>query len=167
MDAAECKQVAFGLLFLKYASRSYESRRARLSWGLERDGITGPHLERRPNSRDDYTAERIFWAPPEALWQNLRNQGASPDIATLIDDTILAVEGDDPNLNNKLPRDDARRRIEPVKMKGLTDLIAASIGLPGGTPKQARDMLGQVYEPVVMTLPMSQSAATYRTLPSP
>jgi type I restriction enzyme M protein len=26
-----------------------------------------------------YTAERVFWVPPEARWQNLQNQAARPD----------------------------------------------------------------------------------------
>lgn len=65
-------------------------------------------------------------------------------IATLIDDAILAVERDNPNLKGKLPRDYARRGIEPVKLKGLIDLIA-DIGFKGDRAK-ARDTLGRVYE---------------------
>ena len=82
--------------------------------------------------------------PPEARWQNLQNRAARPDIATLIDDAILAVERDNPNLKGKLPRDYARRGIAPEKMKGLIDLIAG-IGFKGDRAK-ARDTLGRVYE---------------------
>ena len=82
--------------------------------------------------------------PPEARWPNLQNQATRPDIATLIDDAILAVERDNPNLKGKLPRDYARRGIEPVKIKGLIDLIA-DIGFKGDRAK-ARDTLGRVYE---------------------
>jgi len=88
------------------------------------NSITGAQLEGLLESRDEYTAERVFWVPPEARWQNLQNQAARPDIATLIDDAILAVERDNPNLKGKLPRDYARRGIAPEKMKGLIDLIA-------------------------------------------
>jgi len=82
--------------------------------------------------------------PPESRWPNLQNQAARPDVATLIDDAILAVERDNPNLKSKLPRDYARRGIEPVKLKGLIDLIA-NIGFKGSRGK-ARDSLGRVYE---------------------
>lgn len=41
MDAAEYKHVVLGLLFLKYLSDSFESRRAKLKEELEADGITG------------------------------------------------------------------------------------------------------------------------------
>ena len=111
---------------------------------LEAAGISGPQIESLLENRDEYTAERIFWVPPEARWQNLQNQAARPDIATLIDDAILAVERDNPNLKGKLPRDYARRGIAPEKMKGLIDLIA-DIGFKGDRAK-ARDTLGRVYE---------------------
>ncbi len=144
IDAAEYKHVVLGLLFLKYISDSFEARRDELKVELEADGITGPQLESLLESRDEYTAERVFWVPPEARWQNLQNQAARPDIATLIDDAILAVERDNPNLKGKLPRDYARRGIAPEKMKGLIDLIA-DIGFKGDRAK-ARDTLGRVYE---------------------
>ena len=144
IDAAEYKHVVLGLLFLKYISDSFQARRVELKGELEADGISGPQIESLLENRDEYTAERIFWVPPEARWQNLQNQAARPDIATLIDDAILAVERDNPNLKGKLPRDYARRGIAPEKMKGLIDLIA-DIGFRGDRTK-ARDTLGRVYE---------------------
>jgi len=144
IDAAEYKHVVLGLLFLKYISDSFEARRDQLKLELEADGITGPQLESLLENRDEYTAERVFWVPPEARWQNLQNQATRPDIATLIDDAILAVERDNRNLKGKLPRDYARRGIAPEKMKGLIDLIA-DIGFKGDRAK-ARDTLGRVYE---------------------
>jgi type I restriction enzyme M protein len=144
VDAAEYKHVVLGLLFLKYISDSFESRREALKIELEAEGIRGEQLERLLENRDEYTAERVFWVPPEARWANIQNQAARPDIATLIDDAILAVERDNPNLKNKLPRDYARRGIAPEKMKALIDLIA-NIGFKGDRAK-ARDTLGRVYE---------------------
>ena len=144
VDAAEYKHVVLGLLFLKYVSDSFQSRRDELQAELEKEGIAGKHLEKLLESRDEYTAERVFWVPPEARWQNLQNQATRPDIAALIDDAILAVERDNPNLKGKLPRDYARRGIAPEKMTGLLNLIA-DIGFKGSRSK-ARDTLGRVYE---------------------
>ena len=144
IDAAEYKHVVLGLLFMKYISDSFEARRDELRGELEADGISGGQLERLLESRDEYTAERVFWVPPEARWANLQNQATRPDIATLIDDAILAVERDNPNLKGKLPRDYARRGIAPEKMKDLIDLFAG-IGFKDERAK-ARDMLGRVYE---------------------
>jgi type I restriction enzyme M protein len=144
VDAAEYKHVVLGLLFLKYISDSFESRRDALKAELQADGIAASQIEGLLESRDENTAERIFWVPPESRWPNLRNQATRADIAVLIDDAILAVERDNPNLKGKLPRDYARRGIEPIKLKGLIDVIA-TIGFEGSSPK-ARDRLGRVYE---------------------
>ena len=144
VDAAEYKHVVLGLLFLKYISDSFEARRDKLRGELEAEGIGGPQLERLLESRDEYTAERVFWVQPGARWANLQNQATRPDIATLIDDAILAVERDNPNLKGKLPRDYARRGIAPEKIRGLIDLIAG-IGFKDERAG-ARDMLGRVYE---------------------
>ena len=144
VDAAEYKHVVLGLLFLKYISDSFEARRDELRGELEAEGIGGAQLERLLESRDEYTAERVFWVPPEARWANLQNQATRPDIATLIDDAILAVERDNQSLKGKLPRDYARKGIAPEKMKGLIDLFA-DIGFKEDRAR-ARDMLGRVYE---------------------
>ena len=144
IDAAEYKHVVLGLLFLKYISDSFEARRDELRDELEAEGIEGTQIERLLENRDEYTAERVFWVPPEARWTNLQNQATRPDIATLIDDAILAVERDNLNLKRKLPRDYARRGIAPEKMKALIDLFA-DIGFKDEHTR-ARDMLGRVYE---------------------
>ncbi|MBM4024333.1 MAG: SAM-dependent DNA methyltransferase, partial [Planctomycetes bacterium] len=144
VDAAEYKHVALGLLFLKYVSDAFESRREALTRELEKDGIHGPQLEPLLESRDEYTAEHVFWVPPESRWANLRAQARQASIATLLDDAILAVERDNPNLKGKLPRDYARRGIPPEKLGGLIDLVS-DIGFKGERAK-ARDTLGRVYE---------------------
>lgn len=144
IDAAEYKHVVLGLLFLKYISDSFEARREELQGELEADGIREPQVESLLENRDEYTAERVFWVPREARWQTLQDEAARPDIAMLIDDAILAVERDNPNLKGKLPRDYARRDIAPERMKGLIDVIA-NIGFKGDRAN-ARDTLGRVYE---------------------
>ncbi len=144
VDAAEYKHVVLGLLFLKYISDAFEARRDEIKAELEAEGISGPQLDALLENRDEYTAERVFWVPPEARWTTLQYQAARPDIATLIDDGILAVEHDNANLKGKLPRDYARRGIDPVKLKSLIDLIA-DIGFKADRAK-ARDQLGRVYE---------------------
>ena len=144
IDAAEYKHVVLGLLFLKYISDSFEARRDELKGELEAEGISTPQIEGLLENRDEYVAERVFWVPPDARWRNLQDQAVRPEIATLIDDAVLAVERDNPNLRGKLPRDYARRGIAPEKMKGLIGLIA-DIGFKDDRA-QARDTLGRVYE---------------------
>jgi len=66
IDAAEYKHVVLGLLFLKYISDSFEARREELKTELGADGISGKQLDGLLENRDEYTAERVFWVPPEA-----------------------------------------------------------------------------------------------------
>jgi type I restriction enzyme M protein len=155
VDAAEYKHVVLGLLFLKYISDSFESRHDDLKIELEKDGISGKQLESLLENRDEYTAERVFWVPPESRWPNLQNQATRPDIATLIDDAILAVERDNPNLKSKLPRDYARRGIDPVKMAALINLIA-DIGFKRSANRNGR---------IAWTLPRGQSYAEWKVAP--
>src|SRR5467141_2943612 len=81
IDAAEYKHVVLGLIFLKYISDAFETRRRRLAEELKAEGIKPGEVERLLESRDEYTAENIFWVPPEARWANIQNQGKQPNIA--------------------------------------------------------------------------------------
>jgi len=65
IDAAEYKHVVLGLIFLKYISDAFEARRAKLTEELKADGIEGRRAEKLLESRDEYTAENVFWVPPE------------------------------------------------------------------------------------------------------
>ena len=144
IDAAEYKHVVLGLIFLKYISDAFEARRAALRDELKQDGLTGDALENLLESRDEYTAENVFWVPKEARWPLLQAKGKAPEIAKLIDDAMFAIEKDNPKLKGKLPRDYARRGIAPERLGGLIDQIA-SIAV-GTKEAQRKDILGRVYE---------------------
>ena len=144
VDAAEYKHVVLGLIFLKYISDAFESRRAKLAEELEAESIKGKQAEKLLESRDEYTAENVFWVPPEARWGNIQNQGKQPNIAKLIDDAMYAIERDNPKLKGKLPRDYARRSIPAERMGGLIDLIGRMA--LGTEQAKAKDVLGRVYE---------------------
>jgi type I restriction enzyme M protein len=70
IDAAEYKHVVLGLIFLKYISDAFETRRRKLADELDIDGIKGPEAERLLESRDEYTAENIFGAARSAMGQH-------------------------------------------------------------------------------------------------
>lgn len=144
IDSAEYKHVVLGLIFLKYVSDAFAARRATLAEELAAEGIEGREAETLLESRDEYTAESIFWVPPEARWGNIQAQGKQPNIAKLIDDAMYAIEHDNPKLKGKLPRDYARRGIAPERLGGLIDQIA-SIAI-GTDEARAKDVLGRVYE---------------------
>jgi type I restriction enzyme M protein len=65
MDAAEYKHIVLGLIFLKYISDAFEEHYAELD--AQRDeGVD-------PEDKDEYTAEGIFWVPPDARWSRLKD----------------------------------------------------------------------------------------------
>lgn len=144
IDAAEYKHVVLGLIFLKYISDAFEARRDELRAELEADELGDEALERQLEDRDEYTAENIFWVPPEARWSQIQAQAKRAEIAKLIDDALYAIERDNPKLKGKLPRDYARRGIPPHRMGELIDMISG-IGL-GDAHSRAKDVLGRVYE---------------------
>lgn len=144
IDASEYKHVVLGLLFLKYVSDAFETRREALMGELEKEGIVSPQLETLLESRDEYTAGHVFWVPPESRWSNLRAQARQSNVVTLLDDAILAVERDNPNLKGKFPRDYARRGIPSDKLGG-------EFYTPRGVVRLLVEMLepysGRVYDP--------------------
>ena len=80
MDAAEYKPVVLGLIFLKYISDAFEERHAAVvaEWG-----------EEAAEDPDEYTAEAIFWVPPEARWAHLSARAQQTESARL-DEAITA-----------------------------------------------------------------------------
>ncbi|TQE99237.1 MAG: SAM-dependent DNA methyltransferase [Spiribacter salinus] len=145
IDAAEYKHVVLGLIFLKYISDAFQARREKLKEELaEEEGIEGVQAESLLEQRDEYTAEGVFWVPPEARWEHIQAQGKAPNIGRLIDDAMYAIEHDNPKLKGKLPRDYARHGIAPQRLGGLIDLIGSMT--IGSDEARAKDVLGRVYE---------------------
>lgn len=144
IDAAEYKHVVLGLIFLKYISDAFQARREALEKELEAEGIDGAEAAALLESRDEYTAENVFWVPPEARWSFIQRNAKQPNVAKLIDDAMHAIEQDNHKLKNKLPRDYARRGIPAERLGRLIDQIA-SIAI-GTDQARAKDILGRVYE---------------------
>lgn len=134
MEPSDYKHVALGLIFLKHISDSFEAKRAAL-------------LDEYPEGaedRDEYTAENVFWVPPAARWSHLQANAKQPSIGRLIDEAMIAIEKDNPNLQGVLPKDYARPALNAVMLGELIDLIS---GIALGQDKgAARDVLGRVYE---------------------
>ncbi len=137
MDAAEYKHVVLGLIFLKYISDAFEELHARLE--AERDQGADPE------DPDEYRAENVFWVPPEARWQHLRNQAKQPTIGQLVDDAMETVERDNPSLKGVLPKDYARPALDKARLGQFIDLIS-NIRV-GDEESRSKDILGRVYDP--------------------
>lgn len=144
MDASEYKHVALGLIFLKYVEDAFEERRATLRSELAADGIIGEDAHELLESRDEYTAEGVFWVPPEARWGYLRERAKQPEIGKLLDNAMDLIELDNPSLRGVLPKTYARPNLDVRRLGELVDLISA-IGL-GAAEHRDKDVIGRVYE---------------------
>ena len=151
MDAAEYKHIVLGLIFLKYISDSFASRRTELERKLtdESDdyflGDDDPELlAAELEDRDYYREVNVFWVPEVARWESIRSAAKQADISKRIDDALAAIEAENPRLKNILDKRYARAQLPDGKLGELVDLVS-TIGFGDDTGK-ARDLLGQVYE---------------------
>ena len=136
MDAAEYKHVVLGLIFLKYISDAFEELHAQLE--AERSEGADPEYP------DEYRARSIFWVPPEARWQYLKEQARQPTIGRLVDDAMTAIERDNPSLKDVLPKEYARPALDKQRLGQVIDLIS-NIRI-GDAEARSKDVLGRVYE---------------------
>ncbi len=137
MDAAEYKHVVLGLVFLKYISDAFQEQYDKLKATPGAD----------PEDRDEYTADRVFWVPKEARWageHGLQAKAKQPTIGKLVDDAMVAIEKENPNLKGLLPKDYARPTLDKTRLGELIDLVS-TIGL-GDADSRGKDILGRVYE---------------------
>jgi len=135
MDAAEYKHVVLGLIFLKYVSDSFN----RVYEKLQKIEFADPE------DPDEYRAENVFWVPKEARWENLQKRAKEHEvIGKLIDQSMDAIERDNPKLRGVLPRNYARPQLDKQRLGELIDLISG-IGF-GHSREQGLDLLGRVYE---------------------
>ncbi|MGH9072148.1 MAG: type I restriction-modification system subunit M, partial [Acidimicrobiales bacterium] len=144
MDASDYKHVVLGLIFLKYVDDALTERRNQLIDELDDEGITGEQGDELLESRDEYTAEGVFWLPPEARWGHLMANAKLPEIGKLIDNAMDLVELDNLTLRGVLPKSYSRPALDPRRLGELVDLISG-IGL-GAAEHRDKDVLGRVYE---------------------
>ena len=137
MDASEYKNVALGLIFLKYISDAFEEKHQDLQARQETDYTD-------PEDRDEYLAANVFWVPPNARWAAIQNRATSADIGSVIDDAMLAIERDNPQLKAVLPRSYGRPDLDKTRLGELVNVVSR-LGF-GGEENQSRDILGRVYE---------------------
>lgn len=134
MEPSDYKHVALGLIFLKHISDSFEAKRAEL-------------LSEYPEGAEDldeYAADNVFWVPPTARWSHLQANAKQTSIGKIIDEAMIAIEKDNPNLKGVLPKDYARPALNAVMLGELIDLVSGiALGVQKG---EARDVLGRVYE---------------------
>ncbi|MEO8599146.1 MAG: type I restriction-modification system subunit M N-terminal domain-containing protein, partial [bacterium] len=105
MDAAEYKHIVLGLIFVKYISDTFQTRRAELTHKFADASddyfldATEPELiHAELEDRDYYKEVNVFWVPEAARWESLRAQAKQADIGKRIDDALSLIEAENPKL---------------------------------------------------------------------
>ena len=149
MDAAEYKHIVLGLIFLKYISDTFVKQQNKI-----REMVSDPNSEyfisENPaefsdelEERDYYTQDNVFWVPQEARWEALRAKAKQPDIGSMIDNAMSAIENENNSLRGKLDKRFGRAQLGQGVLGELIDVIS-TIGF--ADKYNSSDLLGEVYE---------------------
>ena len=133
IDASEYKSVVLGLIFLKYISDRFEEKYQELvdeGEGFEEDF-------------DEYISEGIFFVPANARWSVIASKAHTPEIGTVIDDAMRAIEKENKRLKDILPKNFARPELDKRRLGDVVDLFTNIQMIEHGTDK---DILGRTYE---------------------
>jgi type I restriction enzyme M protein len=149
VESAEYKHLVLGLIFLKYISDAFELRYEELERELSnpksKEYVKDPSIRAEElEDRDAYSEKHVFWVPTQARWPAILAAASTKDIAKRIDDGLSAIEAENRELRNMLPRVYARAPLSAELLGSLVETIA-KIGF-GKDPDEARDVLGRTYE---------------------
>ncbi len=151
IDASEYKHIVLGLLFLKYVSDSYYQRRLQLEeWTKDpkNKNYYIPEEKDRQiiiNDKDQYKSEGVFYVPPKARWETLRDHAMHEDIGKYIDEAMDAIENENPKeLKGVLPKIYTKTHLESHILGELVNIFS-KIKFDHDIDKE-KDILGRVYE---------------------
>ena len=133
MDASEYKSVVLGLIFLKYISDRFDEKYQSLV--AEGDGFE--------EDIDEYTSEGIFFVPENARWNVIASNAHTPEIGTIIDEAMRAIEKENKRLKDILPKSFARPELDKRRLGDVVDLFTNIKMVDSGSSK---DILGRTYE---------------------
>lgn len=134
IPAAEYRKVIVGLIFLRYISGAFEKRYAQLV--AEGDGFE--------DDRDAYDEENIFFVPVEARWSTISAAAHTPEIGTVIDNAMRAIEKENASLKNVLPKNYASPDLDKRVLGEVVDLFTNNMNMDD--TEESKDLLGRTYE---------------------
>ena len=134
IPAAEYRQVIVGLIFLRYISSAFDKKYTELV--EEGDGFE--------DDRDAYEADGIFFVPPEARWETIASAAHKPEIGTVIDTAMRAIEAENKSLKNVLPKNFGNPDLDKKVLGDVVDIFTNSIHMDD--IDESSDLLGRTYE---------------------
>ena len=133
IPAADYRKVIVGLIFLRYISSAFEKRYQELV--EEGDGFE--------DDPDAYVEENIFFVPENARWGKIASAAHTPEIGTVIDDAMRAIESDNKKLKNVLPKNYANPDLDKRVLGDVVDLFT---NMDMDQTEESKDLLGRTYE---------------------
>lgn len=134
IPAAEYRKVIIGLIFLRYISAAFDKRYQELV--DEGDGFE--------DDRDAYTMENVFFVPEDARWSAIASAAHTPEIGTVIDNAMRAIEAENKTLKNVLPKNYASPDLDKRVLGDVVDIFTNNIDMSNIT--ESEDLLGRTYE---------------------
>jgi len=134
VESSEYKHVVLGLIFLKFASDTFEARRLELiTEGKEK------YLE----MKEFYNMKNVFYLAQESRWSHVIENSKQDDIALIVDTALHTIEKNNPSLKGALPDNYfSRLNLDPSKLAALLDTIN-NIDTVGD---EEEDVVGRIYE---------------------
>ena len=131
IPASEYRKVIIGLIFLRYISASFNRRYRELV--NEGEGFE--------NDRDFYTAENIFFVPKNARWDVIASAVHTPEIGTIIDVAMNAVESENFSLKGVLPKNYANPELDKNTLGDVVDIFTNRLDM--SDTETSEDILGR------------------------
>ncbi len=133
IPAADYRKVIIGLIFLRYVSSAFDNRYKELV--ADGDGFE--------NDPDAYLEDNIFFVPENARWDKIASAAHTPEIGTVIDDAMRAIEADNKKLKNVLPKNYASPDLDKRVLGDVVDLFT---NMDMSDTDANKDLLGRTYE---------------------
>lgn len=133
IPAADYRKIFTGLIFLKYISAAFEKKYSELV--AEGDGFE--------DDPDAYEAENIFFVPPAARWSEIAKAAHSPEIGTILDKAMVAIEADNKSLKGVLSKNYASPELDKRVLGNVVDVFT---NMDMSDTEASKDLLGRTYE---------------------
>lgn len=134
IPAAEYRKVIVGLIFLRYISSAFERKYNELV--AEGDGFE--------DDKDAYLMDNIFYVPEQARWSTISAAAHTPEIGSVIDDAMRAIEVENKSLKNVLPKNYANPDLDKRVLGDVVDIFTNNMNMDD--TDDSKDLLGRTYE---------------------
>jgi type I restriction enzyme M protein len=139
LKSSEYSVPVLGLIFLRYADHKFTQAKAKL---------TSQGSGRRTIGKADYQAKGVLYLPESARFSTLLNLPEGADIGKAINDAMKAIEADNDDLKDVLPRT-YNRLDKELLVSLLKNFAAVPMDIEG-------DAFGKIYEYFLGKFAMSE-----------